>query len=128
MTTTVRSASLNGGRATASGKSFLKLVLMVIVLLVVAKPADCQDQGSKAPEQPKKIKAVDLRPGDVLLYRFGNIVGKLILLFQGGDYNHASIYDGKQVLEATDQGIIRDDLRSSVKNAEYVDIYRLCEG
>jgi len=138
MTSTIRIASLNGGRRlAASRKLFLKLVLMLIVLLVVAKPADCQDPDSEISATPTptatKIAPVDLHPGDILLYRFAPppwdlpnyLVDGLIISLDGGSYNHASIYDGSNVLEAVGSGIVSRPVQLSIAHAQQVDVWRL---
>jgi hypothetical protein len=70
------------------------------------------------------ITAGQLQAGDVLLYHGTAFISRLIRLFDGGAYSHASIYDGAQVVEALGQGITADAVATSVSGAAYVDVYR----
>jgi hypothetical protein len=71
-----------------------------------------------------QILPSDLKAGDVLLYRGTSFLSDLIRLFDGGDYSHASIYDGQNIMEALGQGITVDPVSQSVVGAKYVDVYR----
>ena len=139
MTNAIRISSLSDVRIAASRKLFSALLLMLIVLLVVAKPADCQDPASESSVMPTptptKIAPAALHSGDVLLYRFapppwdfGNwLVDGLIIALDGGSYNHASIYDGTNVVEAIGSGIVSRPLQVSIANAQQVDVWRLSD-
>ncbi len=121
--------SMNTRRAATPSRLFVMLVWAFFLLLGVAHPVCSQDEGVRGSQQStRKIISAELRTGDVLLYHFEDPVHQLILLFQGGEYNYASIYDGQQVLEATGQGIVRNPIEISVAKAKYVDIFRLCDG
>ena len=69
------------------------------------------------------IAPEDVRVGDVLLYRPTGWIGRMICLFDGGDYSHAAIYTGERVLEAIGSGIAARDLGDSVGSGE-VDVFR----
>jgi len=70
------------------------------------------------------VPAADLKSGDVLLYHSTVFLSRLIELFDGGSYSHASIYDGDHV-EAFDSGVRSRKLAESLDGATYVDVYRL---
>jgi hypothetical protein len=133
MTRTIPNPSLNRERTAGPDKFFLKVILMFLILLAVAQRADCQDQGTTTSAEPKKIAPVDLRAGDVLLYLFDPspwdfpnwLVDKLIVELDGGTYNHASIYDGANVVEAIGSGIVKRPLKISIAEAERVDVWRI---
>ena len=84
--------------------------------------------GSRQPEQ--SIRPQDLRAGDVLLSRgsarLGSRVSDWIALLDGGDYSHASFWDGARVIEATGcEGKIRVDSLDHLQHEhEYVHVYR----
>lgn len=71
-----------------------------------------------------RITPAQLQPGDVLLYYGTAFISYLIRLFDGGDYSHASVYDGTQVVEALDPGVVHDELAKSIASAKFVDVYR----
>jgi hypothetical protein len=70
------------------------------------------------------IQASDLRAGDVLLYHGTSFVSQMIRLFDGSDYSHTSIYDGSNIAEAVEQGVVSDSVAESIQNAEFVDVCR----
>ena len=70
------------------------------------------------------IKPTELLPGDVLLYHGTAFMSKLIMLFDGGDYSHASVYTGTKIAEAIGEGIVGRDVKTSVAGAKFVDVYR----
>jgi hypothetical protein len=74
-----------------------------------------------------RLTFADLKPGDILLYHGTAQISWLIRLFDGGQYSHASIYDGHQTVEALDPGIVHQGVADSVKGAKYVDVYRFVD-
>ncbi len=70
------------------------------------------------------IAITDLKPGDVFLYQGTSLVARLIRLFDGTEYSHASIYDGAKVAEALSQGITTNTVADSVAGSNFVDVYR----
>ena len=73
---------------------------------------------------PDLMNISDLKAGDVLLYHGTSLVSKLIRLFDGGVYNHVSIYDGSNVAEAVKNGVVSRPVSESIKEARYVDVFR----
>ncbi len=71
-----------------------------------------------------RIPAHDLLPGDVLLYHGSGLTSRLIRLFDGTDYSHASIFDGNQIVEAISSGIVQRSVTASAVHAEYIHVYR----
>ena len=71
----------------------------------------------------KKISLKDLKKGDVLLCKGKGWLSDLIELFDGGTYSHAAIFDGKQVVQATLHGVVRESI-NSLKEELFVDVYR----
>lgn len=74
-----------------------------------------------------RITPAQLQPGDILLYHGTALISNLIRLFDGGQYSHASVYDGRQIVEALDQGITCRGVAESVAGAKYVDVYRFID-
>lgn len=72
----------------------------------------------------ESIDEHDLKAGDVLLYHGTSFVSQMIRLFDGSDYNHASICDGSGVAEAVDRGVIHDAIAASTADAKFVDVFR----
>ncbi len=70
------------------------------------------------------IKPADLKPGDVLLYHGTALVSRLIRLFDGTEYSHASIWVGDHVVEALGNGVNARGLKVSTADAKYTDVYR----
>src|SRR5262245_10942981 len=70
------------------------------------------------------ITPEELQLGDVLLYRKTGLISRLICLFDGSEYSHASVYDGKQVVEAVSHGVMGNTPADSAAHAEFVDVYR----
>ncbi len=73
---------------------------------------------------PPFIKPDQLSPGDVFLYHGDSFISKLIRLFDGTEYSHASIWQGDHVVEALGNGITKNTLAASVSGAKFVDVYR----
>ena len=71
-----------------------------------------------------KIAQADLKPGDVLLMQGTSIVSELIRMFDHGNYSHAAIYDGSNVVEMLTQGTTVNALATSVQGTRFVDVYR----
>jgi hypothetical protein len=62
-----------------------------------------------------------LAPMDVLLYRGQGFISRAIQLFDGTDVSHASIYLGNRAVgEAGWQGVIRNDLATSIAESRWV--------
>ena len=73
----------------------------------------------------KKIAVSELQAGDILLYHDHSFLARMICLFDGSDYHHASIYDGQHVVEAKGGvGVIVDSIEHSTEPEEYVDVFR----
>ncbi len=70
------------------------------------------------------LTANDLQPGDVLLYHGSGFFSDLIRRFDGGEYSHASVYDGAAVVEALADGVNVNTIADSVRSCRYVDVYR----
>jgi len=71
------------------------------------------------------LTVLDLKRGDVLLYRGSSLVAGLIRLFDGGDYSHASVYEGEgNVVEALSDGLTRNPTNESVGGSLPVDVFR----
>lgn len=67
----------------------------------------------------------NLEPGDILLYNSSTVIGKMIKLISQSTYSHAGLYVGKgQVIEVLSEGIKRRTLDNSLKDVNYVSIYR----
>ena len=87
---------------------------------------------SLRPKDPPKLTTGDLLPGDVLLSNairkdgsFWDELDKLILAIDQGDYSHASIWDGKYVIECLTTGVqIHDPLSMTLEEQSLVDVYR----
>ena len=71
-----------------------------------------------------RIRPDQLQAGDVLLYHGTSLISDLIRLFDGGNYSHASIWNGKQIVEALGQGITENSVPASTAGAKFVDVYR----
>lgn len=76
------------------------------------------------PLSAQTIEKEDLQPGDILMYNGNNIISKVIMFFDGGEYSHSGIYDGENVLEAVNTGVKTYSLKQSIKDVNYVDVYR----
>ena len=84
------------------------------------------------PQNPPVIGQSDMRPGDVILSRgsaegvsLDALLDQLILALDQGDYTHASLWDGKYVIEALTTGVAIDDpLEMTLKNQVLIDVYR----
>lgn len=74
------------------------------------------------------IRPSKLKPCDVLLYHGTGWISDLIREFDGGPYSHAAIWNGKHVLEAVADGVKKRTLKTSVRGAKYVDVYRWLSG
>lgn len=70
------------------------------------------------------IQPGKLEPCDVLLYYGTGWISDLIREFDGGPYSHAAIWNGKHVIEAGADGVKKRTLKTSVRGAKYVDVYR----
>jgi hypothetical protein len=83
------------------------------------------------PTNPPVISKSDMRPGDIILSRGGDsneegeLLDKIILALDQGDYTHSSIWDGCYVIEALTTGVqIEDSLDLTLGNQALVDVYR----
>ena len=72
-----------------------------------------------------KITVSQLQPGDVLLYHRTAFMSRLIQLFDGTSFSHASIFDGENVVEAIGSGVVVRSVHDSTFDAEYVKVFRL---
>jgi len=72
---------------------------------------------------PGTVRPDELEPGDVFLYRGTGLVSRLIRLFDGSEYSHASIWDGRNVAEAIAAGVKSRELATSVGGTR-VDVFR----
>lgn len=72
----------------------------------------------------KKLLASDLRPGDVLLSCGASDLSQLIRRIDGGQYSHAALWDGAHALDATEHGVVRNDLEKDEQAQLYIDAYR----
>lgn len=81
------------------------------------------------------VRLSELRPGDILLHKGTSWISKLILLLDGGDYSHASIYVGKRdsddgtdvpsIIEATIPQVRYEDLVSRLEHHDkFIDVFR----
>jgi hypothetical protein len=74
--------------------------------------------------EPASIEAAALLPGDVLLSRGVGEVADLICAIDGGSYWHAGIWTGAELVHATFEGIVREDLAPSLEERQHVDAFR----
>lgn len=74
--------------------------------------------------QVRKITQDDLLPGDVLLSFGTGTLSDMIRILSGGLYSHAAVWDGENVIEATERGVKRDTLQFETTAQVYVDAYR----
>lgn len=86
---------------------------------------------STRPINPPAITQSDMQPGDIILSRGGDsnatgeMLDKIILALDQGDYTHSSIWDGHYVIEALLTGVqINDSLELTLSNQALVDVYR----
>ncbi|HEY4953707.1 MAG TPA: hypothetical protein VII02_02360, partial [Gemmatimonadaceae bacterium] len=73
---------------------------------------------------PVPIDVTDLRTGDVLLSCGCEALSQLIRRLDGGDYSHAAVWDGKCAVDATENGVVRNNLSDDIKEQWYIDAYR----
>lgn len=83
---------------------------------------------STIPHSDLILKAADLLPGDVLLYRSGNekIHQRKILEATGSPYTHAAIYLGDGLVAESNfpLGVGKNPLEDSIKGCRYVAVLR----
>ena len=72
----------------------------------------------------RDIDSSELMPCDVLLYHGGSTVSQLIQWFDGSEYSHSSIFDGKMVVDAIPEGVRRRTLKTTMKDTLYADVWR----
>jgi hypothetical protein len=66
-----------------------------------------------------------LKQGDIFLYHGSSFVAGMIRLMDGGDYSHASIYEGQgNVVEALSEGLTRDSAATSIAGSLPIDVFR----
>lgn len=63
-------------------------------------------------------------PADVLLEHPHGLVSALLATFDGGEYSHASIYDGSRVVEMDVPGIVTRSLDEFARARSKVDVFR----
>lgn len=66
----------------------------------------------------------DLMPADVLLHHPRHWVSALIVIFDGGRYSHASIFDGSRVVEMDVPGIVTRSLDEFAATTSDIDVFR----
>lgn len=66
----------------------------------------------------------DLRAGDVIMSLGDDFDSWLIRLIDGGQYSHASLFDGKELVEAVSDGVKTDSVASLLEDQKLVDVYR----
>lgn len=71
----------------------------------------------------EKIRMDQLQPGDILLCRGTGWLSHTICFLDGGSYCHAAFFDGKELVQATLHGIVRESVES-LKNEKFVDVFR----
>jgi hypothetical protein len=74
--------------------------------------------------EPARIDAAALAPGDVLLSRGIGEISDLICAIDGGSYSHAGIWTGSGVVHAAFEGIARAALEASLADRHHVDVFR----
>ena len=74
--------------------------------------------------EPARIDAAALAPGDVLLSRGIGEISDLICAIDGGSYSHAGIWTGGSVVHASFEGIARAGLETSLADRHHVDVFR----
>lgn len=73
----------------------------------------------------KKLTTRELRMGDVFLYNNISFVSRMIASIDGNQYSHASIYCHEgNVLEAIADGVVKRSIKESIKDANYVNVFR----
>ena len=70
------------------------------------------------------ISVNELKESDVLLYQGDSFISRMIRLFDGGDYSHAGVFSGGNVLEAIGSGIEYRSVVKSTYDVPYIDVYR----
>jgi len=80
--------------------------------------------GAPRPSPFKWITDKDLRPDDVLLSCGQDPISMVIRKLAGGSYSHAAVWNGTEVVEATDKGVVGRSLTHDVKKQWYNDAYR----
>jgi hypothetical protein len=67
----------------------------------------------------------DLKVGDALFFHSNTPIGKAIRYLDGGRHNHVGTWDGRQIVEMIDSGLVQRYLEESVdENDVYVDVSR----
>jgi hypothetical protein len=66
----------------------------------------------------------DLRAGDVLLSCGCEALSELIRRLDGGLYSHAAVWDGEFAVDATERGVVRNQLEKDEAEQWYMDAYR----
>lgn len=70
------------------------------------------------------IQMSDVRAGDVLLSFGDGSISDIIRIVDGGEYSHASYFDGSRIIEAGIRGVVESSLQTLVEKQRYVDLYR----
>lgn len=71
----------------------------------------------------EKIKIDQLKPCDILLCRGTGWLSNTICFLDGGSYSHAAFFDGKELVQATLHGIVREPVEV-LKNESHIDVFR----
>lgn len=66
----------------------------------------------------------EVKAADVLLSYGNGWISWGIRLFDGGDYSHAALFDGNNIVEAGLRGVVMTPLEKEVAAQKYVDVYR----
>ncbi len=66
----------------------------------------------------------EIKAGDVLLSYGDGLISDIIRLVDGGDYSHAALFDGNDIVEAGLRGVVKTPLEKEVDAQKYVDVYR----
>jgi hypothetical protein len=70
------------------------------------------------------VSPAQLQAGDVLLMQGDSLISDFIRIFDQGQYSHAAIFDGHNVVEMLAQGTTVRSLEESVVDTRFVDVYR----
>ena len=83
-----------------------------------------EGRGMRPIDGGRQIRAVDLRPGDVLLCRGRGEISDLVCALDESTYSHSAIWDGERVVVATPKGVRARPLERLCERHQFVDAYR----
>lgn len=72
----------------------------------------------------REMDMSEVKAGDVLLSYGDGWISDVIRLVDGGDYSHAALFDGNDIVEAGLRGVVMTPLEKEVDAQKYVDVYR----